>query len=256
MKKILTAALALAVVLGVSGCGGDLEPNKVYSINDMAGMDIGVVSGSAGTVYADGYGTMHEYVAAETMLVDLKNGILDCAVLDKEDARTTMRKVHGLTRLDEPLIDAEFCFAVAKENPNLRDDVNNALSVIEDNGILENIIKGYREQGDYAYVSPAGVDRSAGTITIAFDGRFPPYSYDDGSGTLVGIDVDIARAVCDLLHVDMTVVVVPREELVTTAQYGKADLSLGGITNNEADAGLVDFSDPYTGCTQVIVVRK
>jgi polar amino acid transport system substrate-binding protein len=256
IKKMLFAALALAVLFGAAGCGGKNAPNKVYSADDMAGMNIGVVAGSAATVYAEGYGTLHAYESAETMLVDLKNNILDCAVMDQYAAKATLRKVRGLKILGEPLVQANFCLAVAKENPDLTKDVNSALGTLEDAGILEDILEGCTGKSDYTYVSPPDIDRSAGTLTVAFDGNFPPYSYDDGSGTLVGLDVDIARAVCDLLHVDMEISLVPRQELVTTVQYGKADLSLSGVTNNEANALLVDFSDPYTTCTQVIVVRK
>ncbi len=255
-KKIFLSALALAVLLGASGCGGKNAPNKVFSADDLTGKNIGVVAGSAGTVYADGYGILHAYESAETMLVDLKNNILDCAVMDRYLAKATLRKVRGLKILGEPFVQADFCLAVAKENPDLRKDVNNALKMLEQSDILEDMLEGYTGKSDYVYVSPPDVDRSAGTLTVAFDGNFPPYSYDDGSGKLVGLDVDVARAVCDILRVDMEILLVPRGELVTTVQYGKADLSLSGVTNNEADVLLVDFSDPYTTCTQVIVVRK
>ncbi len=256
MKKIALAVLVLAALLGASGCGGKTAPNKVYSETDLAGKDIGVVAGSAATVYAAGYGALHAYASAETMLVDVKNDILDCAVMDEDAAKETIHKVHGLKILNEPLVKADLCFAVAKENPDLTADVNKALRTLAAEGVLESIVGGYMGKSDYVYASPPDVDRSAGTITVAFDGSFPPYSYDDGTGQLTGIDVDVARAVCDLLHVDMETAVVPRDELVTTVQYGKADLSLGGVTDNEEDAQLVDFSNAYAGCTQVIVVRK
>ncbi len=256
MKKMIISVLALGVLLSAAGCGGRLEPNKVFSIDDLTGKSIGVVEGSVGTVYAAGYGTLYPYVSAETMLVDLKNNVIDCAVTDKDVAKETIRKVHGLTILDEPLADGDFCFAVAKENPDLTEAVNNALKQLANAGILEDIINGYKGQSEYVYVSPSDIDRSAGTLTVAFDANFPPYSYQDSDGTVVGLDVDIARAVCDILQVDMTISIVAREELVTTVQYGKADLSLSGVTNNEIDAELVDFSAPYTSCTQVIVVRK
>ena len=256
MKKIAAAALALVILFGASGCGGKSSPNNVYSESDLTGKSIGVVSGTVATVYASGFGTLFEYASAESMLYDVKNAILDCAVLDEDTARAAMRKVHGLTALKEPLVEAAFCFAVAKENPDLTQDVNAALAALTSEGVIESIIEGYDGLSDYVYTSPQDADLSAGSLTVAFDGSFPPYSYDDGSGTLVGIDVDIARAVCDLLHVEMVVTVVERAELCTTVQYGKSDLSLGGITNNEEDAQLVDFSAAYVTCTQVVVVRK
>lgn len=37
--------------------------------------------------------------------------------------------------------------------------------------------------------------RSAGSIKFGTEGTYPPYTYHDASGKLVGFDVDIARAV-------------------------------------------------------------
>ena len=256
MKKIAAAALALLILLSASGCGGKSSPNKVYAESDLTGKNIGVVTGTAGTVYADGFGLLYAYASAESMLVDVKNAVLDCAVMDEDEARAALRKVSGLAVLKQPLVEAAFCFAIAKENPDLTEDVNEALDFLMDEGIVKSIIEGYEGQSDFVYESPEDIDRSVGSLTIAFDGSFPPYSYDDGSGTIVGIDVDIARAVCDMLHVEMVVSIVDKDELVTTVQSGKAALALGGVTNNEEDAQLVDFSDPYTECTQVIIVRK
>lgn len=256
MKKIFVLAVILAALLQISGCGGKMPPNKVYSENDLNGKNIGIAKGSAAAVYAANYGTLHAYEIAETMLVDLKNGVLDCAVMDEVLAKSTIKKVPGLKILSKPLFKADFSFAIAKENPDLLGAVNSALGELRENGTLKKIIEGYIPGNDYRYESPDGIDRSYGALTLAVDASVPPYSYADADGQPAGLDIDIARAVCDLLHVQMNVKVVEKSDLVITVQYGKADFSLGGVTNNEEDAKLAVFSDAYISCTQVIVVRR
>lgn len=256
MKRILVMAVVLAALFQISGCSGGLPANTVFSENDLKDKNIGVAKGSAATFYADGYGTLQPYESAETMLVDLKNGVLDCAVMDEALAKSLIRKVPGLKALPQPLVDSEFCFAIAKENPDLLEAVNGALEELSESGLLEQIIKGYHPGNDFRYASPENADRSHGTLTLAIDAVIPPYSYYDSNTQPVGLDIDIARAVCDILHVEMEVSVVDVSDLIITVQYGKADFSLGGVTNNEEDAKLVVFSNPYTVCTQVIVTRR
>lgn len=255
MKKVLVLAVVLAALFHISGCSGKIAANTVFSGSDLTGKDIGAVKGTAATVYASGHGTLHTYEGAESMLVDLKNGILDCAVMDEAQAKVAIKKVSGLKILKEPLYEMAFSFAIAKENPDLLEAVNAALTELNESGMLSKIVEGYHPGNDYRYQSPDNIDQSLGTLTLAVDAAMPPYSSLDANSQPVGLHIDIARAICDILHVKMNVTVVDTSDLIITVQYGKADLSLGGV-NNEDNAKLVIFSDVYTNCSQVIVTRR
>jgi ABC-type amino acid transport substrate-binding protein len=117
MKKSFIPVVIMLIVASLSGCRGKMPPNTVYSEEDMEGRQVGVVLNSAAMTYAAGKGTIHEYTSAETMLVDLKNGAIDCAVMDESVAKPLLGKVSGLKILSKPLLEAEFCFAIAKETP-------------------------------------------------------------------------------------------------------------------------------------------
>lgn len=255
MKKTIAIMLVLAALLTVSACGGELAPNTVFSADDLDRAVIGVVENTTSAVLTADYETVRLYAAPETLLLDLRNAGVDCAVMEKNTAKAAMKQVRGLKILTE-FVKLEFRFAVAKENPDLRDDINAALDELDKNSVLKKMIDGYFGNGDYRYESPAGIDRSKGALTLAVDGKLWPYSYDDGSGTIVGFDIDLARAVCDHLGVELKVSVVERENLIQLVQYGKADFSLGCIYDCSKSRELVDFTDPYIESTQVIVVRK
>jgi ABC-type amino acid transport substrate-binding protein len=256
MKKAFVLILTLYVVIYMAGCGAGVPPNTVYSAADLEGRQIGVVLNSAATTYAAGKGTVHEYTTGETMLVDLRNGALDCAVMDDSIARPLLQKVRGLRILSKPLLKSDFRIAIAKENPDLTKDINKALKELGDEGVLARIVGWYLNGEGDRYAPAADTDRSAGTLTLAVDSRFPPYAYDDGQGNIVGIDIDVARAVCDRLHVDMKITVFDSSSLITSVEFGKADLALGGLTDDDSDKKLVDMSNTYVTCTQVIVTRK
>ncbi len=256
MKKVIVLAAFLAVLLQMMGCAGNIAANTVLSGEDLKDKKIGVAKGTAATYYADGYGTMQTYDSSETMLVDLKNGSIDCAVMDEALAKNLIKKVQGLKILKQPLVECEFRFTIAKENPDLLEAVNAALKDLKESGTLEKIIEGYQSGNDFKYTSPEDIDLSHGTLTLAVDAAMPPYSHLDKEGQPAGLHVDIARAVCDLLHVAMDVSIVDSSDLVLTVQYGKADLSLGAAADDEENARLAVFSNPYTSCTQVIVTRR
>jgi polar amino acid transport system substrate-binding protein len=256
MKKFIVLTVVLTALLHLTGCAGNMAANTVFSGDDLKDKKIGVAKNTAATYYADGYGTLQQYDSSETMLVDLKNGGIDCAVMDEALAKSLTKKVAGLKILPQPLVETEFRFAIAKENPDLLEAVNAALKELKESGTLQKIIEGYQPGNDYRYVSPENIDLSHGTLTLAVDAAMPPYSYYDSQNLPAGLHIDIARAVCDLLQVAMDVSVVGSSDLVLTVQYGKADLSLGGAADDEENAKLAVFSNPYTTSTQVIVTRR
>lgn len=253
MKKTQLLTL-LAVCIFAWGCAGKSITNTVNTADEMKGRTIGVLKDTPAVVYADGYGTLKPYTEGETMLVDLKNGGLDCSVMEENSAKSLLSKVTGLKILSKPLVKADFCFAIAKENPDLTSAVNGALKTLTDNGTLKKIIEGYKK-GNYTYVSPDNLDVSAGTLTLAVDGKFSPYSYSDERGQITGLDIDVANAVCDLIHVKLKVITVNRADLITTVQFGKASFAMGGLFRSDDTSKLVDFSNSYSKCTMVIITR-
>jgi polar amino acid transport system substrate-binding protein len=256
MKKLLYILLIIIFVLPTAGCAEKVPENTVYSVNDLTGADIGVLFGSAASVYAADYGTLHFYDSAEAMLDDVKSGALDCAIMDESLAVKLTDKAPKLKTLPEAVTEQSFSFVVAKENKDLTEAINAALASITETGLLQQIIDGYILGTGYKYQSADSTDRSAGTLTLNITTNFPPYIYDGDDGAVVGLDIDVARAVCDILHVDMKIMVADRDKLIMNVQYGKADFALGGLVENEEDAKKADFSAPYVICKQVIVVRK
>lgn len=256
MKKLLYILITFTILLSAAGCGDNTPENTVFSEKDLAGADIGALFGSAASVYASEYGTLHFYDSGVTMLDDVKNGALDCAIMDESLSVLLTDKEPKLKTLPEPIFEQAFRFVIAKENQDLTKAMNTALASITESGLLQQIIDGYLMDTGYQYNSAENTDRSAGTLTLTVVPDFPPYEYESDEGTIVGLDIDVARAVCDLLHVDLEIVVTDRDTMITNVQFGKADFAMGGLSENDTDGAKVDFSEPYVTCKQVIVVRK
>ena len=60
---------------------------------------------------------------------------------------------------------------------------------------------------------------------MATNAAFPPYEYYD-SNEIVGIDVDIARAIADKLGYELVIEDMEFDAIITAVSGGKADMGL------------------------------
>ena len=90
---------------------------------------------------------------------------------------------------------------------------------------------------------------------MATNATFQPYEYYDGD-KIVGIDVDIAQAVCDKLGYELKIEDMEFDAIVNAVKSGKADFGAAGMTVTEDRKKSVDFTDPYTTAEQVVIVKK
>lgn len=85
----------------------------------------------------------------------------------------------------------------------------------------------------------------AGTIVMATDPAYPPYSEIDASGEYVGFDSDTSREVAKRLGVEVEWAT-PDWSAITAGNWGgRWDISIGSMTQTEERALVVDFADPY-----------
>lgn len=93
------------------------------------------------------------------------------------------------------------------------------------------------------------------TLTMATNAEFPPYEYMENN-EVVGIDVDIAQAICNKLGMTLAIDNIAFDSIIPAVQSGKADVGIAGMTVTEDRLQSIDFTDPYTTATQVIIVNS
>ena len=146
---------------------------------------------------------------------------------------------------------------VNKDNSELTAKINEALTQLKKDGTLDAIVSNYigDEAGQHPYTSPEGVDRSNGTLVMATNATFEPYEYYEDQ-KVVGIDPDIAQAVCDVLGYDLKIEDMEFDAIVNAVVSGKADFGAAGMTVTDERKLSVDFTDTYATASQVIIVTK
>lgn len=98
---------------------------------------------------------------------------------------------------------------------------------------------------------------SAETITMGSSIDFAPYEYyDDATGEITGIDVEIAQAVAEKLGYDLEIVDIQFDAIIAAVVSGKVDFGMSGFTVTEERKKSVDFSSTYTTAVQSIIVPE
>lgn len=93
------------------------------------------------------------------------------------------------------------------------------------------------------------------TLIMATNAEFPPYEYHEGKD-IVGIDVEIAKAVAEQMGAKFEVSDMAFDAIISAVDSGKADFGAAGMTVTEDRKKNVDFSDTYATSVQSVIVPE
>ena len=93
------------------------------------------------------------------------------------------------------------------------------------------------------------------TLKMITEPTFPPYEFLRGT-EVVGIDVELCRAVAERLGRPLQAEAVDFDSVIPAVISGKADLAAAGITITEDRKKNVDFSIPYVKTGIVVIYQK
>lgn len=105
-------------------------------------------------------------------------------------------------------------------------------------------------KSDDASGKASGVETvTAGKLTVATSPDFAPYEFyaigEDGTPTLAGFDMAIARYIADYMGLELEVVPMDFDGVLSELATGNVDLGLAGLSPDPTRADAMDFSDIY-----------
>ena len=97
-----------------------------------------------------------------------------------------------------------------------------------------------------------------GTLTVATEGTYRPFSFhgDGGTGDLTGYDVEIIQAVADKLNLEVDFKETQWDAIFAGLDAGRFDVIANQVTINDDRKASYLFSEPYTVSPGVIVVAE
>ena len=138
--KILSVVLALVIVIGCfAACGGNDTP-------EVDTLQIGVQTNTTGDLYSSwdfGDDAVVRYDNGALAVEALKNGKVDCVIIDNEPAKAFVADSDNLVILDTAYAEEQYAIAISKENTELLDSINKALSELTADGTVQKIVDKY-----------------------------------------------------------------------------------------------------------------
>jgi cystine transport system substrate-binding protein len=97
--------------------------------------------------------------------------------------------------------------------------------------------------------------QKSGHLRIGLEGTYPPFGYQDEQGSLVGFDVDIAKAVSERMGLKPDFLPSKWEGILAALDSGRFDVVVNQVTLSDARRKVYDFSQPYTFSGLQLIVR-
>jgi polar amino acid transport system substrate-binding protein len=101
----------------------------------------------------------------------------------------------------------------------------------------------------------APYDLGGRTLIVGSDTTYPPFETVNDQGEIVGFDVDLVNAVCEVVNCVAEFQTTAWDGIFAAMANGEFDLIASGITITEERAQVVEFTDPYHEVNQAIAVR-
>ena len=98
--------------------------------------------------------------------------------------------------------------------------------------------------------------KKSGTITIATEGDWAPWTYHDENDVLVGFDVEVGALIAEKLGVTADFKETQWDSILEGVASGRFDLACNGVGYTEKRAESLAFSTPYVYTHKVLVVKK
>lgn len=111
-------------------------------------------------------------------------------------------------------------------------------------GLLLTLVIGVGVQGQEKDVYRVGVDAN-----------FPPWTYVE-EGEYQGFDVEIIRAIAEEQDLDIEIIDMPWETIVSALGSGKIDILVSGLSITCERDEQIDYSQPYWSVNQAILVDQ
>lgn len=263
-RTTLIIALIAAVVAMTSGLA---LAAKIGSPNDLAGLGLAAQRGTTGQYIAedllgdDASKLLTTYERYADAIAALRSGKVDAVVMDEAPALRFVESTPGLMILDEPLAVESYALGF-KKGSELRAKVDEALTAMKAEGVVEKIIAKYTEAAQYAggeLPDPSTIDLNlkakGGELVVGTEAGFAPYEIKVGDG-YVGIDIEIMAEIARRLDRRLVIENMNFDALPMAVSTGKVDVIAAGLTVTDERKQNMDFSIDYIdGTKQVAVIR-
>lgn len=168
------------------------KDSNIKEVDDLNnGARIGTQLGTIGdTIAKDDFGeeNVNSFNKVPDGILSLQNKKVDAFILDKHSAENFVNANKDLTIIETPYLEEEYAIAISKDQPELLEDMNEAIAALKESGEIDKIMEKYQKSED--------TEASTGLI-----GRFKSNIIDNGAYKylLDGLKTTVIVTICALI---------------------------------------------------------
>ena len=257
MKKnlvlvILVIAIVATAALGFSACnkkaaiGVQAGTTGEYYVKGDADWDFEGFSNLSATTYANGG------LAVQAM----KNGSVKAVIIDEAPAKALASRIEGIKVIDIALTEEEYAYGVDKSQNGLLESINAIIASDEFKAKKSEIMNAYFGDGTPSPVeakTTQDATKADQQLVVATNAEFAPFEYKDGT-KFAGVDMEIAAYFAEKLNLELVILDMEFDSVVTSVGVNNVDIAMAGLTVNEVRKQSVNFTTSYYNASQMLVV--
>ena len=232
---------------------------KYTCVDDLDGKTIGLFGGCS---YDEAIqkrfpnATLPSFATYSDCIIALKSGRIDAYVTDEPLVRAQINESGGLTYFPELLTHESYAFMIGKDNVALQQEMNEALSDLQKEGVLDALKQEWIEGvGTKSVDRSPDADTSRGTLTVVTSSDAEPFTYIKNE-EYAGYEIELMVKIAERLGYDVEFQTADFNALMPAVQDGKADVATGCITVTPERAETVNFTYTTYESGPVLVVRS
>ena len=204
-RLLLVVVFSSFVML--SGCS---KREKITKLQQLDGKEIAVPTGTVADklVLSKLPNAKFKYFnSVMDAALAVKSGKADAAAYDEPILKNIAAKNSGLLVLPEMITTDNYGFAVQPDNRELKRNIDLVVSELKKNGGYDDMMRRwFPKTGNPAPMPAIPLTGRKGVLRLGTSSVTEPFSFVDGSGGIVGFDIELARYIAKKLDMKLEIV--------------------------------------------------
>jgi len=220
---------------------------KLVSVADLNGKQIAVLLGSVHDTYATEHyptATILQYKSPPDIVLAVKSGKVDAGIYTRETLIEILRSDAELGLLGDSLFSVSIGMGFNKENTALREEFNDFLRQIKENGVYGDMVERWMKLGDTKMPDISNA-KSNGVLLVGnvSDKGMPFTVVKDNQ--LIGFDIELAERFAAHLGKEIKFADMEFGSLIAAVSTNKIDMIASTLMLTEERKKQISFSDIY-----------
>lgn len=236
----------LCTCLVMTGCE---KREKVNSLKQLDGKEFAIPTGTVADQLVLSKIPNAKFKYFNTVLdaaLAVKAGKADAAAYDEPILQNIAAKQGGLVVLKDMITVDNYGFAVRRDDQELKQAIDTVIDELGKNGTTTQMkARWFPKSGSPAPMPEIASAGSNGVLRLGTASVTEPFSFVDGSGKIVGYDIELARHIANKTGKRLEIVNMDFGGMIPALISGKVDMIAACITITEERKKQVLFSKPY-----------